>query len=686
MIAIRGGPLEARDYSSLAARWIDTDMAGEQFIRRVDSIAGAEVVGRNGTGDYSGLLIPYVWPGEDRVREFRLRRDHPDVEGGKLQRKYLTPPGRGNLLYIPVGADPRWLADVTLPMTICEGEFKAISLFRAARHKLNGERPRYLPVALSGVWNFRSVIGKSTDENGFRVDEKGIIPDFSRIQWEQRLVTVIFDRDVDGNDSVSAARAVLTKELQERGALVRWFQWPPESPGAKGIDDLLSEIGPDPVLALIDAALPRRPIEKGDRAWRNQLISSKDQKGLPGGPKPILANAVTALRAAPEWAGVLGYNEFSLFTETRKPAPWQKTGGSVWSDYDDSRLSEWLAHHGIFISSKLAAEAVQTVSMESRFNPVHEYLRGLEWDGDARLDSWLTDYLGAPDTPYTRATGACWMISACARVFQPGCQADYTLVLEGEQGVQKSSALRVLAGDRWFADHISDLNSKDARIELHGVWIFELGELARIRGSANAKVKNFLTARTDHFRPPYARRPEFVPRSNVFAATTNDSTPFSDETGNRRFWPVRCGEIDIAKLTEDRSQLWAEAYRRYTEGAIWYLDSDELNAAAEAEQDERYDDGVWDDVISRWLAAPVQRFDATGHPVDPFDSTAGQVTVTDVLVHAIGKRVDQLTYADRNQVARCLTHKRWRRRQIGSREMRQWFYVCPYVCPLTEVK
>jgi putative DNA primase/helicase len=170
-----------------------------------------------------------------------------------------------------------------------------------------------------------------------------------------------------------------------------------------------------------------------------------------------------------------------------------------------------------------------------------------------------------------------------ARIIDPGCQADHTLLLEGPQGNRKSTALRILAGDEYLTDHISDLGSKDSRIELHGKWILELAELDNVRRGQMEKVKAFLTARVDNFRLPYGRITEAVPRSCVFAATVNDKTPLTDETGARRFWPVRCGTVDVEAVERDRDQLWAKAFQQYYEGAIWWLDSAELNTLAAEE-------------------------------------------------------------------------------------------------------
>jgi putative DNA primase/helicase len=209
-----------------------------------------------------------------------------------------------------------------------------------------------------------------------------------------------------------------------------------------------------------------------------------------------------------------------------------------------------------------------------------------------------------------------------------------------------------------------------------------MSELASLRRAETEKVKAFLTARTDHFRPPYGRRAADVPRQNVFAASTNDQQPFVDSTGNRRFWPVRCGQIDVEGIGRDRDQLWAEAYHLFKQGKVWWLDGDELNSLAAHEQGERYEEGVWDDLILDWTEDPRQREAPSNGGtvlVKPWDgSEPGKVTITDVLVHGIGKDKDRLTQADRNQVVRCLTHYGWTREQERSGCNRgKRFYVKP---------
>lgn len=142
---------------------------------------------------------------------------------------------------------------------------------------------------------------------------------------------------------------------------------------------------------------------------------------------------------------------------------------------------------------------------------MRNHLKKLEWDKVSRVETWLIDYLDCTDSEFIRAVSSRWLISAVARIFRPGCQADHVLLLEGPQGIRKSSALRALVGDEWFADHIADLGSKDSRLDLLGKWVIEMSELGSMRRAEIEKVKAFLTARTDHFRPPLDAAPSTSP-------------------------------------------------------------------------------------------------------------------------------------------------------------------------------
>jgi predicted P-loop ATPase len=387
--------------------------------------------------------------------------------------------------------------------------------------------------------------------------------------------------------------------------------------------------------------------------WRDKLILNPN-----GSVKAVLANAITALSNAPEWAGTLAYNDFALSTVMARPAPWMAPDATLphsWSNTADILTANWLQHQEIFVAPHVAGQAVEAVAKARHFHPVREYLESLTWDGVSRLGAWLTTYLGVEPSPYATAVGTRWMISAVARIFAPGSKADTCLILEGPQGIRKSTALRALA-QPWFAEEIAELGSKDASMQLQGAWVIEIAELDSMTRAEVGRVKDFMSHLSDRFRPPYGERTVNVPRQCVFAGSVNHSTYLRDETGGRRFWPVECkaAVIDIDGLEDARNQLWAEAVFLYLEGKPWWLDSRELNECAAEEQAARYEGDPWDDLICHW--------------VDGRES----VSITEVLESCIDKRKDQWTQQDKNRIGRCLRALGWERYRVGTRRSREW--------------
>ena len=313
-----GCDLTTTDYAALEARWIDRELASRARLRRADSLTGAEIVGRKG-GNYSGILIPYFYPGSDQVREYRLRRDDPDLEYDsagmlKVRQKYLSPPGRSNMLYLPPGVSQSFLRDPALPIVITEGEFKTLALWRAANQG-SASQPRFLPVGVSGVYNWRGTIGKSVGPDGSRVDVKGAIPDLNWIVWASRRVVIAYDADAVSKDLVRIARSVLAAHLRGRGAVVGFLEW--DIGKGKGIDDHLATVGSGTVLDEI------AHVDFAGSAWKKDLLRSKPlMNNTEGRILPVLANEIAAFRHAPEWGGVLAFIEFGFGTVVLKPAPW----------------------------------------------------------------------------------------------------------------------------------------------------------------------------------------------------------------------------------------------------------------------------------------------------------------------------------------------------------------------------
>lgn len=318
-----------------------------------------------------------------------------------------------------------------------------------------------------------------------------------------------------------------------------------------------------------------------------------------------LGATITLLREHPHLAGAIGYNEFASRIEVVRDLPWGSKSGTRWDDAQTTQLSAWLQNYSTPVTASRTdiSAAVDVVSQSHPFNPLREWLNSLEWDRERRLDSWLVEYLGVEDTEYACAIGRCWMISAVARAMSPGCQVDTCLVLEGKQGIGKSSALRILAGDQYYRATALNLNSlQNAVPQLQNVWIYELAELdslTLVKHEAS-DIKRFLTDRSDDICEKYNKYTTSFPRKLVFAATTNKSTYIRDETGARRFWPVICKAIDLEALKRYREQLWAEAVAAYRAGEEWHLKAD-LEALACDQQSARLVADPWLPTMRGWL-------------------------------------------------------------------------------------
>ena len=243
------------------------------------------------------------------------------------------------------------------------------------------------------------------------------------------------------------------------------------------------------------------------------------------------------------------------------------------------------------------ADATTELCLERRFNPVIDYLDGLEWDQKPRLDKWLTTYLGAEHTELNNAIGRLSLVAAVRRAKNPGCKFDHILTLEGSEGTMKSTSIVTLAGVENFSDQtILTASDKEQQELVRGVWLFEIADLAGMRRADVEKIKAFATRTHDRARPAYGRRRVDAPRRCTFIATTNEDEYLQSASGNRRFWPVRTSAIDIGALKDARNQLWAEAVAAEAKGDPLTLPKD-LWKQASAAQDERRLQDPWDGIL-----------------------------------------------------------------------------------------
>lgn len=244
-----------------------------------------------------------------------------------------------------------------------------------------------------------------------------------------------------------------------------------------------------------------------------------------------------------------------------------------------------------------AHDASVQLALQDSYDPVCGYLDELVWDEVPRLTQWLTVYMGADDTPLNRTIGRLALVAAVRRVRRPGTKFDQIIVLEGKEGMGKSSAIEILAGTENYSDQrILTLDDRGQQEALQGVWLYEIADLAGMRKAEVEAVKTFASRTHDRARPAYGRLRVDRPRRCIFFASTNDDTYLKSQTGDRRFWPVLTRHINLAELRRDRNQLWAEAARAEASGAAIALPAN-LWDDARALQDARRDRDPWDDAL-----------------------------------------------------------------------------------------
>lgn len=340
--------------------------------------------------------------------------------------------------------------------------------------------------------------------------------------------------------------------------------------------------------------------------WRDRLHTTKH------GYKTTAYNVSMILKNA-FGEPILAFDEFKHTVIFTKAPPWGKPKdvGRMLIDNDDTEFriffsKEWEMEVG----DHMIRAAVDQVARENSFHPVKRYLESIKWDGKRRLATWLKDYMGAEgDSRYLRDVGVKTLVAAVARIYRPGVKFDQMTIFEGFQGAGKSTTCRILAGPEWFSDSLGDIESKDVINNMRGKWIIEVGELRDMNRSAANTFKAFLSKETDTARLAFARREGDYPRQCIFIGSTNDQEYLKDETGGRRFWPVKIGNIDTDKLRTDRDQLWAEAvYLFHNDEPLWITDKEVL-AIAKEEQNSRYMVDQIQDDISETIKSAVHGFD-----------------------------------------------------------------------------
>lgn len=412
------------------------------------------------------------------------------------------------------------------------------------------------------------------------------------------------------------------------------------------IDDLLgTPAAPDQIDDLddLDNIIDGAVANQSDEPHWTSLLDFNEEGAL----RPNLHNVTLLVQNDPRLAGVLAYNEFTQETVQRglpktksahrknatKPTLqleghiWEvkdPTNGDLWTDVQDSEIRRVFeaprtqGGYGVKIPDRDMRAAVNSVSRKNSFHPIREYLNGLKWDGKPRLDTLFIDYLGCDDYPYYREAARIMMVAAATRAFEPGHKYDVAIILEGGQGIRKSSFIKVL-GRKWFAELQTDFGNSQKLVEaMSGKWILELAELSSFFKTEIRQLKNVMSTSTDRARLAYDHRPKDFPRGSIFVGSTNDRQYLADESGGRRFLPVQCKVVSIntGALERQIDQIWAEAVQVYRSMRVeqpvgdlpLYLRDPESQRLAKELQESRRLESDTDTLVGQiaaWLDKPI---------------------------------------------------------------------------------
>lgn len=370
-------------------------------------------------------------------------------------------------------------------------------------------------------------------------------------------------------------------------------------------------------------------------------------------PHTNLHNAALILEADPAYKHSVYFDAF-LQRVIRKNSPIRE-----WGDADDLELTRHIQHVlGIpRMGRDVVSQAVISVASRRPRNCVREWLETIKWDGQTRIEDFFSDYMGAPDDEYSRCASRNFWLSMAARIQRPGCKVDNMVVLEGPQGVGKSTALQIIGG-AWFAEqHESATNPKAFAEILQGKLLVEISEMEAFRGGEVSRVKQSISCPSDRFRAAYARHASDHPRTCIFVGTTNTADWNKDETGARRFWPIACvGDIELEGIRENRDQLFAEAMVRVKEGEPhWKMPE----AETKAQQDDRYQHDPWHDKVVNFLLGKTE--------------ATTQEIMTDIGIDLVRQGRTEQT-----RVGRIMRVLRWKRVRKPSGD-RGYHYVAPTV-------
>ena len=461
-------------------------------------------------------------------------------------------------------------------------------------------------------------------------------------EWRQlkgRKIVILPDNDRAGKTYAEEVRTI----LEDLKCSVRILNpYPSESPEGFDVADWLEIENSDGVKEKILTLVESRK-DKEDQNWEEDLMRNEK-----GNLKQNTHNILLIIENDPDFSDIR-FDEFTknnfVRGEKLETSALVRLAATIEKKYSlPGALTE-----------RALAPVCEAVGKKRPFHPVRDWLNGLKWDGINRVDHLFETHYGAlPPGDYTRAVARNFMIGAVSRIYRPGCKLDNMIVLEGKQGIKKSSSLKALFGDEFVSEVKASPDSKDFDQALQGMWCLEFAELDSLQKSDITRIKMQLSTQADWIRLPYKPAYQSFPRQSVFVGTTNDDGYLKDPTGARRFWPVKCTQVDIEGIRNDREQLFAEAVHRFKNGETWW----DLPPGAEEEQDLRFQHDVWEEYIL------------------PYISGLSEVKMADIFgEECLDAKKSQSDRAMQTRVGNILKRHGWEKKRIRTHSGRAYTYV-----------
>ena len=403
--------------------------------------------------------------------------------------------------------------------------------------------------------------------------------------------------------------------------------------------------------------------KKTAREIFGDLLLNKD-----GAPKPT-AHSIGYILFE-NFAPIIRFDSFTDSVMVHGSLPWSGKFPRVWEENDTIRAVMWLEGSMAMsaVSTRKVQEIILAVGRLGEYDSYQEYMDALpEWDGVDRLSTWLVSYFGAMPSRYTKLVGRSVLLSMVARCYEPGAKVDTMMVLEGAQGIRKSTAVNAMAlSDDWYMPTIPDVESKDSLMLLQGKTVVEIGEMAAFEFSKTSKAKDFVTMKEDKFRPPYQSNVVTRGRRCIFVGTTNRDDYLRDATGNRRYLPIRCHKtLDVDLFNKEKGQLLAQARKAYREGEKWF--SKELQDLAQSQQKKRVAEDPWQDTVLRYCVAGIRRYS---------DGVAGRKFISmHELLGAVGVSEDKVDRKNTRRIKDIMTGLGWEDKRVCRSRAGKQVYV-----------